>query len=449
MNVTAVARKLTPSFLHSYLERLQASPVGWRMARGVFWSLVGTIISRGLAVASSIFVARILGRESFGEIGIIYSTVGMFGIFAGFGLGLTATKYLAEFRIKDPEKAGRILSLSGLTAMFTGGLMALLLFISAPWLAKKTLAAPHLSGTLRIATLYLFFNALNGAQTGSLSGFEAFKSIARVNFLAGLAYFPLVVGGCYLAGLNGAVWGMVAAMGVNWLLNHIALRVEARRFGIPFLISGCFREYRILYCFSLPTVLSGVMVGPVNWICSAMLVNQTNGYAEMGIFNAANQWRMAILFLPNIVSRITLPILSSLTGFNNKNKYNKTLLINMLINGIIAFAAAMFISLFSPLIMSIYGKGFSEGNYALIFLAFAAVCMAVNDVIGQAIASIGKVWNGFAFNLLWAILLICCAYSLLTRSYGATGLSLAILISYIGHSVWQGIYIYWFLKRGR
>jgi O-antigen/teichoic acid export membrane protein len=178
-----------------------------------------------------------------------------------------------------------------------------------------------------------------------------------------------------------------------------------------------------------------------------MLVNQPNGYAEMGIFNAANQWRMAILFLPSIVSRITLPILSSLTGFDHKTEYNKALLINMFINGIIALAAAMLISLLSPLIMDIYGKGFNEGRYALILLALSAVFMAVNDVIGQAIASIGKMWNGFIFNALWASSLLLCAYYLLTRDFGATGLALAILISYLGHSVWQGVYIYWFLKR--
>src|ERR1022692_3038167 len=42
---------------------------------------------------------------------MIQSTVGMLGIFAGLGLGITATKYVAELRSHDPERAGRIIAL--------------------------------------------------------------------------------------------------------------------------------------------------------------------------------------------------------------------------------------------------------------------------------------------------------------------------------------------------
>ncbi len=59
-----------------------------------------------------------LGKEEFGKLGIVQSTVGMFQVFAGFGLGLTATKYVAEFRDSDPAKTGRIIGLSACRANF-------------------------------------------------------------------------------------------------------------------------------------------------------------------------------------------------------------------------------------------------------------------------------------------------------------------------------------------
>lgn len=46
----------------------------------------------------TVTVARLLGNAVCGELGIIQSTVGMFGVFAGFGLRVTATKHVAEFR---------------------------------------------------------------------------------------------------------------------------------------------------------------------------------------------------------------------------------------------------------------------------------------------------------------------------------------------------------------
>ena len=127
---------------------LPQSSLGARFARGAFWSLVGTVISQGLGLVASVITARLLGKVGFGELGMINSTVGMFGVFAGLGLGLTATKYVAEFRSKDPDRAGRILGLSELVAVVSGGTVSLILFALAPMLAERTLNAPHLVNEL-------------------------------------------------------------------------------------------------------------------------------------------------------------------------------------------------------------------------------------------------------------------------------------------------------------
>jgi hypothetical protein len=102
-----------PRLLRPYWDRVEASDIGTRLSRGIFWSMAGSVISRGLMLCATVLVARMLGKTVYGELGMIQSTVGMFGVFAGFGLGLTATKHVAEFRQSDPERAGRIIGLSG------------------------------------------------------------------------------------------------------------------------------------------------------------------------------------------------------------------------------------------------------------------------------------------------------------------------------------------------
>jgi O-antigen/teichoic acid export membrane protein len=193
---------------------------------------------------SSIIVARILGREGFGELGIIQSTIGMFGVFAGLGLGLTATKYIAEFRITDPQKAGRVIALSNVVAITSAGLLALGLVFSSSWLAKQTLAAPHLQGLLKIGSLLLLSSAVCGAQMGVLSGFEAFKAIAKVNLWSGIASFLFMVTGVVYAGLKGALWGQILGMFVLWMLNCGALRLAALQAGVPCTLSGWVKNCR-------------------------------------------------------------------------------------------------------------------------------------------------------------------------------------------------------------
>ena len=70
--------------------------LGTRFVRGAWWSLVGMGAAQGLAVLASIVTARLLGKVTFGEFGMVTGTVGAFGMLAGFGLGLTATKFVAE-----------------------------------------------------------------------------------------------------------------------------------------------------------------------------------------------------------------------------------------------------------------------------------------------------------------------------------------------------------------
>ena len=59
---------------------------------------MGTVSSKIILLIAAIYVAKILGPESFGKWGILRSTVSMFSIFLGFGIGVASTKYLAEYK---------------------------------------------------------------------------------------------------------------------------------------------------------------------------------------------------------------------------------------------------------------------------------------------------------------------------------------------------------------
>jgi len=433
-----------PITLQIFWKRVEDNDIGSRIAKGAYWSLIGSIVSQGLMLIASIVVARILGKTEFGELGMIRSTVNMFAVFAGFGLGLTATKYIAEFRIKDKYKTGKIIGLTTLFAGGTGGIIAVAILFAAPYLAEKTINAPHLVNEIRFSALMLFFSALNGAQTGILAGFEAFKTIAKVNLVAGLLAFPVQIGFTLFLGLPGSVIGFGLNFLVLWTLNYIAVRKESAKYGINIQYKNSLKEWPVLYKFSLPALLSGLMVSPVIWACNAILVNQPKGYEEMAIYDAANQWRSAILFIPAILSQIALPLLSS---SKNQRQYNRILKLNVFIIFIVSLLMAIGVSLFSTVIMKTYGKGFAEGNTVLIILAFTTILISINGVIGQAIAGKGKMWIGFIFNSVWGLILLTSSFFLLSAGYGARGLAFSFFISYAFHSIIVIIFTTKFLSK--
>jgi O-antigen/teichoic acid export membrane protein len=411
-----------------------------RFARGAVWCLVGAVIAQGANLVASVITARLLGRGGYGQYGMIQSTVGMLGVFAGLGLGLTATKYVAEFRTRDPERAGRIIALGCGVAIVSGGLLGLGLFAYAPLLAAKTLNAPELTNELRIASVLLFFNALSGAQTGALSGFEAFRAIARINLVRGLIAFPVTVAAVLLWRLPGAIWALAATAAVTCLLNQVSLRRQCTMLGIHPRFSSSWAEGRVLWTFSTPAFLSGALVGPALWAASAMLVNQPGGYAEMGVFSAASQWRNAIAFVPSVLAQFALPLLSNLNGERDVSRYGKALRWNLILTAAAAAAVAVPVALGAPQIMRLYGRGFQQGWLLLVLSAATAVISCINGVVGTAILSAGSVWAGCAFNGMWAAVLLAGCYFSIPTSL-ALGLAGSMLGAYIAHTAWQAVYL--------
>ncbi len=447
MTVKSIVINLVPQSLRKYVDMIEASPLGYRLARGAFWSLSGAVISRALALLASIIAARYLGQNDYGELGIIQSTVGMFAVFAGFGMGLTSTKHVAEFRKSDPAKTGYIIALSSVVAVITGVIMSLLLLIFAPWLAAKTLAAPHLSSLLRIGSGLLLLGAIAGAQTGVLAGFESFKAIAKVNFISGVISFPLMVGGVLMGGIVGAVWALIATIAVNVLANFVMIKKETRKAGIIINYFGCMREWQVLWSFSLPAVLSSAMVAPVSWICNAILVNQQYGYAEMGIFNAANQWFTALLFLPGIVSQTALPIMSERLGNNDTHSSGKLLYSAIKINAVILIPIFIVCSFLSPFIMQMYGEDFKSAWPTLIIILFTAGLLGIQMPVGHVIAASGRMWTGFIMNIGWGGAFILISWLLVNR--GALGLASARAGAYIIHAIWTFAFAYYAIRGNR
>ena len=442
---------LMPAEIRSWNGVTKASTELWRadslrgrFARGAVWSLIGAVISQGSNLAASVITARLLGRLQFGEYGMIQSTVGMLGIFAGLGLGVTGTKYVAEFRSRDPERAGRIVALGCAVAMASGGLLAVGLAIYAPLLAARTLNAPALATELRAASVLLFFNAVNGAQTGALSGLEAFRAIARINMARGFITFPITVGLVVLWRLPGAVWALAVTAAVTCLLCELSLRHHCAVAGIRPRFSRAWRERRVLWAFSMPAFLSGALVGPVTWAVNTMLLNQPGGYAEMGVFSAASQWRTAVAFLPALLSQPLLSILSNV-GATDRQSFRRLLRANIFLAFGLSSCIAAPIVLCASWIMRVYGPGFTEGRPILILLVLAAVISVTAGVIGQAIVSLDRMWWGLTLNLVWAVVTLTAA-ALLVPRYGALGLALAFLGSYMVHALTVSAYAYVHLR---
>ncbi len=416
-----------------------------RLAYGAFWGGVAFVLSRGVTLLVSFLLARLLGQEGFGEYGMVNSTAGMIGGMAGLGIGGTVVKHIAEFKIANPDKASRILALSSGITWASAFLYAVAFMACAPWLAAKTLSAPHLAPLLRISAFTVAFGVINGVQTGSLTGCEAFRTNTLVGGFCSLLQSGLVLAGAWARGIEGAVAGLALAMFATVLVTRWSVIREWRRFRLRLCWQDAAQEWRVLLDFSLPTFLSGISVGPVIWGCSALLANQPQGYAQLGIYNAANQWQQAIQFLPGLMGAALLPVLSEKYGRGDRQgSFAVTWKMMKLVAGVV-LPLAIVISLLSPWIMRGYGESFVAGHWVVVLSVATAALLAIQTPVGQLISASGRMWIGFWMNTGWGAVMLLASWWMVR--WGAEGLAGARLIAYLFHATWTFGFVYWLGKR--
>lgn len=429
LSVTGAARAACPRALHPLLRRLESSEIGRRFASGAFWSLLGAVASRLLMLGAYVAMARILGKADYGRFGTIQSTLGMFGVFAGFGLGITANKHIAELRDKDPVRAGRIMGLAGAVAATTAVGIGAALFGFAPWLAARTLNAPEMGPLLRIGALVLVFEAMNGAQAGALAGFEAFRTTARISMGVGLVGVPMLVLGVVLGRIEGSVWALAANRALSWLLHHLALRREARKAGVPFSLHGSLRELSVLWNYSLPSMLAGVMVSPTIWICNAMLVNRPEGFDQMGILQANRSFQQVLLFIGATLGAPLLPMLSNMNGAGRRS--DRLARVNMLSSWALGILPALVLSAVPEIGQLVFGRDYAGRDFTITYLltVFSTGVMIYKQGLARAMSARGMMWWCLVNNVAWAAILVVCTRLFIAR--GAVGFAIAWALTYV------------------
>ena len=407
--------------------RLKSSDIAKRIATGAFWSMTGTAIGKFCVLISGIFCARILGKETFGEFGMIRTTLGMFIILGTTGIGVTATRYISLYQKKEKQHAASIYFMSLSFSFFTALTIALAVFLFAGSISIQLLQEPTLRLSVQMGSLMIFLSILNGAENGVLAGVEAFDTIAINTFWGSITEAVLMLIGAYYWGLNGAIIGFGSGILALYLLNHRAGRKLLSHKGINLSTFKVIRsDWRLLYRYSIPATLSALCVTPAFFAIRSIFVHHES-YSSLAVYEASDQIKVILLFIPTAVSQIVLPILSSIS---NQSTFKKALNVNTLLIFIITAFAAGITILLSSEVMSMYGSDYTE-TLPLIFLALSTIFSSVSNVIEMSAYSKDRMWSMYAINMIWAISMIAFAAYFISVGFSATGLSLSVLLSYI------------------
>jgi O-antigen/teichoic acid export membrane protein len=438
---------ILPIKLQRFIQKFLDTSSNKKIVTHAFWSLLGAVFSKILVLLSTMVVARTLGKEEYGQLGIINSTILMFVAFAGFGIGSTASKFIAENRDNNPERAIDIYLISNGFSGILGIILSTLILFFAPSIAQDSLNAPELVNEIRLGSVIFLFSILNGAQIGTLAGFEDFKAIAVSNVLKALTQVVFIIFGAKYFGLMGAVLGFGISFVVAWIVNFIYVKKHINKINIS-LISRIEKltldKFDVLWQFSLPAAVSSLIMPPAIWWAKTLLVRE-NGFEAMATFDVAEQWRAQILFIPGVLATIILPVLASNKATDSKKDFLNTIKTNLILNVSIATLLSIVIFFTGDIILAGYGNEFTNA-FPLYILALSAILISVSNVVFPILMTYNKIWFGVLINMIWAICLILIAKIFIKIGYAEDGLALAIFISYFVSLFLQVFYVRYLIK---
>lgn len=357
-----------------------------------FWALLGSALGKGLALMAGIAIARFMGKDVYGEYGMIKNTLVMIAIFSTFGLGYTATKFIADCTTNDKSRVYSIHYIATIITLIASGIIALLVCVFAIPLSLY-LEAPHLSGILRWAAVAIIFNAINTTQIGELSGFNAYKIIAFNNTITGIFTFIVSIILTYYNGLIGAVVALVLTNMFNCALNYYSLR----KLLLTFQKKIEFNKLREVISFSLPIALQESLYAITHWV-STIIIVKLSGYGDLGVLSVVSQWSVLLLFVPGALRNVAL---SHLSGSLSNDKYHNVILKRLLfINFISTFVPFLIIGILSKWICSWYGESYNGMILVFNVAIFTTIINSLTNVYTQELISKSQNWYLFFTRLL-------------------------------------------------
>ncbi|MBN9034738.1 MAG: oligosaccharide flippase family protein [Rhizobiales bacterium] len=407
-----------------------------RFGSGLIWSTVGTVAVRLTPLLTTVLISRGFGIEVVGQFAVAYGTLVSAGMLAATGVSLMAIRNIAAQAEQAPEFAGRIAGLALMLAAACGLILSGLFYFLADVIAAKLLRQPEMAPYLALIAPIILLNAMSQVQMSILSGLQQFRSIARLNIVYGVVLILAVPAGLYLGGLTGCFIAMAGAALGLCIIAYPAMRSALAERGITITFAGALSEWPLITNFAVPALLASIVFEPVNWICTAIIVSMPGGLKEVGVYYIAMQVETLLLFVPQIVVQVVIPMLSKGFGARDRGRVLSVIGMSVGTNFVIALGFVGAMLLFGHWVLMIFKLDAAHWPVFAIAVANAAI-MSVALPLGPIPASSGYTWTGLTITAGWAATFI--AGTWLMREQGAEGAMTARMIAWSAQSV---IYVF-------
>jgi len=358
--------------------------------RNTFWLYFSEIVSKGLRLLVFLYIVRILGPKDFGIFEYLLSYIGIFFLFADFGI---STIFIRDFQQKpDKEKQTNIF----FTLKFILAIIFSFLALGGYWIAKK------FDGFLFYFLFVVFYFLLNIEsffenffialqKTEKKFFFNTLMSLLFVIFiLLGLTFFKnitAVISAYILSALLGTIFAyflMLSETKIKFFLD-------------PFLIKN--------YLYNgLPLALFGLL-GYVFFATDKIILAHLRPIEEVGYYSLASRILTALFVIPSLFNTALYPYLAKKIGEKEQTTIKflfKTILPGLLLSG---FLISILIFIFAPIIIPLFfGSKYNLSIEILQVFVWIIIFIFPTNFLDYFLISHNRQWLDFWITIFPAIL---------------------------------------------
>lgn len=429
-------------FFEKILDKIKKEELLSRIIKAIGFGAGGAVISKGLLMIFNIIIARILTEQDYGAYSLINNTVQTFIVFAGAGIGVTLTRYVALYRNKNKNIAGVIIGTLLLINIIISLIVALIVFIFSDKIAMLLNSDINITNLLKITSATIFFTSVVSILQGTLQGFEKYKRIAFIQVLSNI--LNLIIG-MLLAnffGIIGAVISLLVLQIIMFLVMQLTLNNVLKEEKIKLKCKFIEEIKKAILKVTIPSFLATIFVIPLMWFTNFFFSSRI-GLEEFGAFSVCIQWFNIINYIPQQFGQLK-PIYTQLYDNGEFKKLKKYL--NKIILTAVCFSVicTLLFILARNVILLGYGKFYTQFGLPFSIMMIATVLFAIQSQYGSVFQAIGKSWICFILNLVWAISYIIMFF--IFYSKGAMGYAYTYLISYTIYAIISSMVFYNIIK---
>ena len=345
-----------------------------KVFKGLIWSSLDTFILKGLMFVSMIFIARVIGPQEFGFIGMISIFLGL-GVTlydGGMSASLIRTKKIDDFDCCTVYYSNIIVS----------SLVYFIAFFLSPYVSDF-FGHQNLNSLIKVYSLIFLIMSFSAVQVAIYTKEMLFKKIAKINFSATIIGLSL---GIFLSLDGWGAWSVVLMLLSTELIKTISFIIFSK-WKPKFIFST--KKFMFHFSFGYKLMLSGliniVFKNIYNLIIGKIYAPQFLGYFERS--RQLNEYPSSTI--TGVIERVVYPMMTEIKHdkLYFKKIYKKILSTTLFfIAPLILFIAAIS----EPLFLIILGEDWLPAVPIFKIISFGSILYPISSFSLSVLKTYGR-----------------------------------------------------------